>query len=344
MFHRKGDETHTLTVNLIPAGHCPGSVMFLVLSKDKSVLSTCNFRWQVDHAKRINNLFDNLQEAAVHNFDNTSIYIGTTFCKTDSNLIPCRESCLSAIFQVVSAWLCAFQNNVVHFCNKICYGYEILMKELAFRFNSKVHVSLCQYQLYKSVPSIQNWLTVDGESTKIHFCKPSSAYVNLKLPCKPGIPRSEVLTIFPTALLFTKHETMPGRLVKAVSERTIRCCYSSHSSTDEISDFLSSLQFESITPFVCPDKDTLLDSIKDFILNTLKHQNPNTSNDSYQKLRKEKIKFKKRGKRKLYLEKTATNTPDYEYYSEPLRQQRRFVEGGVFEKKDSETFVEEQKN
>ena len=35
----EGDETHTLTVTLIPAGHCPGSVMFLlVLKKNLSFL------------------------------------------------------------------------------------------------------------------------------------------------------------------------------------------------------------------------------------------------------------------------------------------------------------------
>ena len=77
--------------------------------------------------------------------------------------------------------------------------------------------------------------------------------------------------------------------------------------------------------------------MKAFILNTLKHQNPNTSNDSSTKLRKEKIKFNNRGKRKPYVEKISTNTPDYEYHSEPLRQQRRFIEGGIFKGKDSET-------
>ena len=113
---------------------------------------------------------------------------------------------------------------------------------------------------------------------------------------------------------------MPGRLVKTVSERTIRCCYSLHSSAYEIIDFLSSLQFECITPFVCPDKNTPLDSVKAFNLNTLKHHNPNTSNVSSTELWKEKIKFNERGKRKLYLEKISTNTPDYEYHNEPLRQ------------------------
>ena len=111
--------------------------------------------------------------------------------------------------------------------------------------------------LYKFLPSIQNWLTLDGESTKIQFCKPPSASANLKLPCKPGI--------IPTAMFSTKNEIMPGRLVKAVSERTIRCCYSLQSSADEIFDFLSSMQFESVTLFVCPDKDTPLDSVKAFI-------------------------------------------------------------------------------
>ena len=52
---------------------------------------------------------------------------------------------------------------------------------------------------------------------------------------------------------------------------------------------------------------------------------------------KEKSYFNKRGKRKLYLENFSTNTSVYEYHSEPLRQQRRFVEGGVFEGKNPET-------
>ena len=52
---------------------------------------------------------------------------------------------------------------------------------------------------------------------------------------------------------------------------------------------------------------------------------------------KEKFKFNKRGNLKLYLEKISTTTSGYEYHSEPLGQQRRFVEGGVFKGKVSET-------
>ena len=74
-FSLEGDETHTLTVTLIPAIALM-SLLFL-----QSDLFNGNFRWQVGHTKRINHLFDNLQEAAFHNGDN--IYIDTTFCKTD---------------------------------------------------------------------------------------------------------------------------------------------------------------------------------------------------------------------------------------------------------------------
>ena len=38
------DVTHGLTVTFVPAGHCPGSVMFLLDSNEKSVLFTGNFR------------------------------------------------------------------------------------------------------------------------------------------------------------------------------------------------------------------------------------------------------------------------------------------------------------
>ena len=86
------DKTITLTVTRIPASHCSGSVRFLLVFKEKSVLFTGHVRWQVGHTKQINHLFDNLQETAVHNFDNN---YNDMFCKTDSNFILVRR----AVFQ-----------------------------------------------------------------------------------------------------------------------------------------------------------------------------------------------------------------------------------------------------
>ncbi|XP_063710243.1 protein artemis-like [Symsagittifera roscoffensis] len=87
-------ETHTLIVTFMPAGHCPGSVMFLLVSKEKSVLFTGDFRWQPS--------FKPCPHGSVHFKTMWSIFV----------------------------------------TKPACYGYEFLMKELALRFNTKVHVSL----------------------------------------------------------------------------------------------------------------------------------------------------------------------------------------------------------
>ena len=218
------------------------------------------------------------------------------------------------------------------------HGYEFLMKELAVRFNTKVHVSLCQYQLYQFVPSIHTGSPFRWRNYQNPFLQAVVYVCELrKKPCKPGISSPEVPSIIPTAMFFTKNDKMPDNLLKARSDRNCCCCYSLHSSASEIIDFLSSLHFESNTSFVCPDKDTPLDSVKAFIIKKLKHRNPNPSNDATTKLWKERIKFNERDKRKFYLKKLSTNTPDYEYHKEPLRQKRRFVESRGFEGKDSET-------
>ena len=47
----EGDRTDTIIVTRIPAGHCPSSVIFLQVSKDKSVFLIGYFRWKVGHTK-----------------------------------------------------------------------------------------------------------------------------------------------------------------------------------------------------------------------------------------------------------------------------------------------------
>ena len=87
------------------------------------------------------------------------------------------------------------------------------------------------------------------------------------------------------------------RLIKAIYERAIWCCYSSHSSVDKIIALLSSLRFEIIKPFVCPDNVFFIDSMKTSILNTPRSQNPAASNESgSKKFWNEKTKLIKRRK------------------------------------------------
>ena len=132
------------------------------------------------------------------------------------------------------------------FATKLATVMSFWWKSLQLDSTLKFTFHYVIINFYKFVPSIQNWLTLGSESTKIHFCKPSFASANLKLPWKLGTRSPELLTIIPAAIFFTINEIMPGILVNAVSERNIRCCYSSHFSADELNSLLSSLQFESI--------------------------------------------------------------------------------------------------
>ena len=79
----------------------------------------------------------------------------------------------------------------------------------------------------------------------------------------------------------------PERLVKTVCDRTILLLFF-YSYTDEIIDFNLSPQSGVCTLFICPDKDTPLDSVKALFLKMLKNENPNKRNDQCTKLWKEK--------------------------------------------------------
>ena len=75
-------------------------------------------------------------------------------------------------------------------------------------------------------------------------------------------------------MFFTKAESSPNSLVKAVIEKMIRCCYSTHSSTHEVVDLLSSINFKKLTPFVRPDQETSIDSVRSLLFEKLKAYKP----------------------------------------------------------------------
>ena len=151
-------------------------------------------------------------------------------------MVKTNESFLKPKMSLINAKKQLHRGGDIHFC---LTGPKILREERApkkTQFIVQNNPKKCLKT--QKMPAAQNFFNyisinctnlfrqfkIDSLSTKIYFCKPSSASANLKLPCKPGISSPEVLTIIPTAMFFTKNEIMPGRLVKAVSERTIWCC------------------------------------------------------------------------------------------------------------------------
>ena len=139
------------------------------------------------------------------------------------------------------------------------------MLALAKHFNCKIHVTAAQYHRYRFVPDIVNILTRNAQSTNIHFCQQDSNFGRFDralLPCGKELNfLPNVLQIIPSVMYFTKSRVTPKEMVVCESETLVRVCYSSHSSYEEIVDFLSALKPDFIYPSVRPNSHLTLEDV-----------------------------------------------------------------------------------
>ena len=306
-------DTLHLSVTLIPAGHCPGSVMFLIKGDQGNVLYTGDFRFAVGETVRLNSLFSRTKSYELRS-PIKSVYVDTTFCVPEALHIPSREDCKQHIITTISDWFTREGSRIAHVFSRSSYGYEYLMTEIARHFRCKVHVSSKQYEKYEFLPSVRNVLTTDPKATNIHFCQAdviSSVEENLEmckrrknfdksqLPCIQDLHhgKPEIIQIIPSVMYFTKSKVTTKEMVFCESETTIRMCYSSHSSYEEIVDFLRAIKPENIFPSVCPNKQLSLDQVRQSLkflqcprVKTLKRKTPFESHGLFDM----RVKFKQR--------------------------------------------------
>ncbi|TRY55999.1 hypothetical protein DNTS_026863, partial [Danionella cerebrum] len=126
-------ESEDVVVTLLPAGHCPGSVMFLFEGDPGTVLYTGDFRLAVGDAARMEYLHSGDRVKDIQ-----SVYIDTTFFDPKYFQIPTREACLTSIRELVQDWICQSPYHVVWLNCKAAYGYEYLFTNLGQKFSSQV--------------------------------------------------------------------------------------------------------------------------------------------------------------------------------------------------------------
>lgn len=254
-----------IAVTLIPAGHCPGSVMFLLSGENGTVLYTGDFRYHVGDAVKLKSLFTP-SGLLRHSID--SVYADTTFFIPEALTIPSRELCRDLIIQYAQDWLQREETSgrqIVHVFGRSNYGYEFLMIAMAKFFKTKLHVTESQYQRYRFVPSIFSVLTLDPD-TLVHFCKqPHNSGNGRQMPClSPKMGAVNVLQIIPSVLYFARSiKVSPNDMVVMEDEKSFRICYSSHSSYEEIVDFINALQPKNVYPNVKPNDSISLDTLRD---------------------------------------------------------------------------------
>ncbi|XP_007953111.1 protein artemis [Orycteropus afer afer] len=233
-------EKEEIVVTLLPAGHCPGSVMFLFQGNKGNVLYTGDFRLAKGEAARME-----LLHSGGRVIDIQSVYLDTTFCDPKFYQIPSREECLNGILELIGSWITRSPYHVVWLNCKAAYGYEYLFTNLSEQFGVQVHVD--KLDMFRNMPDILHHLTTD-RSTQIHACRHPKAEEYFqwnKLPCgvtsKDRIPL-HTISIKPSTMWFGER-TRKTNVIVRTGESSYRACFSFHSSYSEIKDFLS---------YICP--------------------------------------------------------------------------------------------
>ncbi|XP_019753046.1 protein artemis isoform X10 [Hippocampus comes] len=126
-------ESEEVVVTLLPAGHCPGSVMFLFEGCHGNVLYTGDFRLALGDAARMEHLHSGSRVKDIR-----SVYVDSTFFDPRFYQIPSREACVSAVLRLAGDWIARSALHVVWLNCKAAYGYEYLFTRLGREFNTRV--------------------------------------------------------------------------------------------------------------------------------------------------------------------------------------------------------------
>ncbi|KAM8884207.1 protein artemis isoform 1-T1 [Synchiropus picturatus] len=242
-------EKEDVLVTLLPAGHCPGSVMFLFEGSHGNVLYTGDFRLAVGDASRMEHLHSGSRVKDIQ-----SVYVDSTFYDPRFYQIPSREVCLRGISELIGNWISQSKYHVVWLNCKAAYGYEYLFIKLGEEFNTQIHVN--NLTMFKKMPEILDYVTTDRR-TQIHACrhpKDEEFFQSSRLPCGCSAPDGtplNIISIKPSTMWFGERMKKTNVIIKSGAS-SYRACFSFHSSYSEIKDFLSYLKPVNIHPSVVP--------------------------------------------------------------------------------------------
>uniref|UniRef100_A0A7N8XCE6 Protein artemis n=1 Tax=Mastacembelus armatus TaxID=205130 RepID=A0A7N8XCE6_9TELE len=220
-----------VVVTLLPAGHCPGSVMFLFEGSRGNVLYTGDFRLATGDAPRIEYLHSGSRVKDIQ-----SVYVDSTFYDPRYYKIPTREVCLNGISELVGNWIRQSPYHVVWLNCKAAYGYEYLFTNLGEQFNTQIHVN--SLAMFIKMPEILSYVTTDRR-TQIHACRhPKNEEYSQgnRMPCgcttADGIPL-RIISIKPSTMWFGERSRKTNVIIKTGAS-SYRACFSFHSSYSEV--------------------------------------------------------------------------------------------------------------
>lgn len=232
-----------VSVTPLPAGHCPGSIMFLFEYNNKNILYTGDYRIIPDDFKKISVLYD----SAGHLKHIHKLYLDTTFFNISYPYFPARDSSLPQVCEIMEQWIKKSDDHIINIETPARYGQEYLFNEISKHMKMPIHVSEDAYNFYKCIPEMDGTITDDENSTRLHSAC-GSTYQNI---CKSYFPKHFIKTVRFSAWVWNKHLLKNGNMIET-SNRMVRACYSCHPSLEETQALIKFLKPDAIEACVQP--------------------------------------------------------------------------------------------
>lgn len=234
----------TVTVTLLPASHCPGSVMFLFEVKNKTILYTGDFRWKLNQS---------IPKALCYSTGEVKtidkMYMDTTFFFERYTKFPCRDDSIGEICKLIKDWIERGKQYQIVLATSAKYGYECVFTDIYKQVNIPIHVNQSQFDVYKYFPCMDKAITLEASNSQIH-CHCNS----WKSTCV-NAGSQFVRQIKICAWSFSNWQnkrTISDR--DTLHNKQYKVCYSTHSSYEEINNFLDALKPKEVEPNVIPDR------------------------------------------------------------------------------------------
>lgn len=222
-----------LTVTTLPAGHCPGSVMFL-FETDRKILYTGDFRLSPKDLRAL---------LPLKSITLDVLHLDTTFFSRTYTHFPSQKQSLAKITQLTQEWLDRDPRNVVSFKLPALYGSEFLFIELSRTLQQRIHVNAAEATQYRYLASLDDAITASSTASRIHACLRTSNANYRKLPCDPSLDPQFIRVLRPSAMRWCGlGQTDPFCRKLGNTGEEYGICYSNHASCGELEDLLRYLK------------------------------------------------------------------------------------------------------
>ncbi|XP_063216877.1 protein artemis-like isoform X2 [Bacillus rossius redtenbacheri] len=232
-----------VTVSTIPAGHCPGSVMFLFEGEHATVLYTGDFRLAQGDVCKLKQLHVGGGAPRAIN----TLYLDTTFLTPRYWTFPAREQSVVTTCQLAQDWMLAGPHCHVVLLLPAWTGTEYLFVRVAKHFNTKIHVLPGLYSILRDIPEVFDAVT-DDNSKRIH------AVMNKDISELKNHIGNVVLKKIQLSAKYFENTEADRKVTwcEDTDDTYSRVCYSSHCSFSELRDFVRHLRPRKVFPCVRP--------------------------------------------------------------------------------------------